>query len=84
VGRLDETVRGRAVKILIRFKLQNAGYGLGYNPEALIFHQYEPSISALLRTFFRYGYGCAGQSAKHYRPQEFVQGDSFGALDLHG
>lgn len=63
------------------FKLQNAGYGLGYNPDALVHHKYEASFKAFMRTFFRYGYGCAGQSAKHFRLQPFVSEDAFGALD---
>ena len=66
------------------FKLQNAGYSLGYNPEALIWHQYAPSLRAFMRTFYRYGYGCAVQSSKHFRPQGFVQNGSFGALDGSG
>jgi cellulose synthase/poly-beta-1,6-N-acetylglucosamine synthase-like glycosyltransferase len=65
------------------FKLQNAGYGLGYNPDAVIHHQYTPTLRAFMRTFFRYGYGCAGQSRRHYRHRPFVQSSAFGALDVH-
>jgi GT2 family glycosyltransferase len=66
------------------FKLQNAGYGLGYNPDALVFHSYDPSLRGFMKTFYRYGYGCAGQSLKHYRRQPFVQSMAFGATDVSG
>lgn len=83
VGGFDESVQGAGGEDPgLCFKLQNAGYGLGYNPDALIFHQYAPSLAAFMRTFYRYGYGCAGQSAKHFKQQDFVQGTSFGALDI--
>lgn len=62
------------------FKLQNAGYGFGYNPDALVLHQYVPSLRAFMRTFYRYGYGCAGQSRHHYRSQAFVQNTGFAGL----
>lgn len=65
----------------ICFKLQNAGYGLGYAPDAIIRHQYEARLRAFIRTFYRYGYGCAGQSARHFRAQDFVVQNSYGALD---
>ncbi len=83
VGGFDESVRQAGGEDPgLCFKLQNAGYGLGYNPDALIYHQYESSIRAFMRTFYRYGYGCAGQSAKHFRPQPFRTEGSFGALDI--
>ncbi|MDZ4112972.1 MAG: glycosyltransferase [Brevundimonas sp.] len=63
------------------FKLQNVGFGVGYNPDALVFHQYAPSLSSFMRTFYRYGFGCAGQSTKHYRGQEFVHQTGFGGMD---
>lgn len=63
------------------FKLQNAGYALGYNPDALINHQYQTGLKAFMRTFLRYGYGCAGQSAKHFRIQAFVSKSAYAALD---
>ena len=64
------------------FKLQNAGYGLGYNPDAVIRHQYARGLKAFMRTFERYGYGCAGQSARHFKSQDFVQRRGFAALDV--
>jgi GT2 family glycosyltransferase len=66
------------------FKLQNVGYSFGYSPYAIIYHDYRPALAAFMRTFYRYGYGCAVQSTKHFRPQDFVQDKSFGALEGHG
>jgi GT2 family glycosyltransferase len=84
VGGFDTAVRSAGGEDPgLCFKLQNAGLGLGYNPDALIFHQYSRSLRAFMRTFYRYGYGCAGQSSKHYQSQDFVLNTAFGGMDGH-
>jgi GT2 family glycosyltransferase len=83
VGGFDEAVRGAGGEDPgLCFKLQNAGFGLGYNPDAIVFHQYTPSFAAFMRMFYRYGYGGAGQSTKHYRGHESVQNTSFGGMNI--
>lgn len=62
------------------FKLLNLGYAFGYNQDAIIFHDYEPSLRSFMRNLYRYGYGCYGQSKKHYRSLPFVESANFGGM----
>lgn len=47
------------------FKLQRAGYQLAHDPEAVVFHEFRPSLRDFTRTFFRYGAGCRDQAERH-------------------
>lgn len=47
------------------FKLQRAGYELGHDTEAIVFHDFRPSVRDFARTFFRYGAGCRDQAERY-------------------
>ncbi|MCA9818850.1 MAG: glycosyltransferase [Cyanobacteria bacterium HKST-UBA01] len=82
VDGFDESVPGAGGEDPgICFKLQNAGYKIGYCDTAIVKHQYEPTLSSFMRTFRRYGRGCAGQFRKHFKPQDFVYNSNFAGLD---
>ncbi|MCP4099144.1 MAG: glycosyltransferase [Planctomycetaceae bacterium] len=81
VDGFDESVTGAGGEDPgICFKLQNAGYSIGYCETAIVNHQYEPSLSAFARTFRRYGRGCAGQFRKYFRPQEFKDNTNYAGI----
>jgi GT2 family glycosyltransferase len=78
VGGFDETVRAAGGEDPgLCFKLLNAGYSFGYAPQAMVTHRYKPTLRSFMRTFFRYGYGCAGQAARHYKAPTFHSNDGF-------
>lgn len=43
----------------ISFRLEQAGYKLKFNPEAVIYHLHRQTLKELLATFFKYGKGSA-------------------------
>jgi len=43
----------------ISFRLEQAGYALKFNPEAVIYHLHKQTLRELLVTFFKYGKGSA-------------------------
>ena len=47
------------------FKLLERGYRLEYHAEAVVFHDYRPSMRDFVRTFFRYGAGCRHQAERY-------------------
>ncbi len=49
------------------FKLLNRGYRFLYNPDALVHHQFRRGVFSFIKTFYRYGFGCAVQSSKHFQ-----------------
>lgn len=49
------------------FKLLERGFRLDYDAEAVVFHDYRPSLVDFARTFFRYGAGCRSQADEHAR-----------------
>jgi len=78
VGGFDETVKAAGGEDPgLCFKLLNAGYSLGYAPQAVVTHRYQPTLRSFMRTFFRYGHGCAGQAARHYKAPTFYANDGF-------
>lgn len=82
VDGFDETVPGAGGEDPgICFKLQNAGYKIEYCDTAIVRHQYEPTLSAFIKTYLRYGRGCAGQFRKHFKPQDFHENTNFAGLD---
>ena len=82
VDGFDESVPGAGGEDPgICFKLQNAGYKIGYSDTAIVRHQYESTLSSFRRTFRRYGKGCAGQFRKHFKPQDFVTNSNFAGLE---
>ncbi len=50
----------------LSFKLANSGYFFGYEKKMIVSHDYRSSILALIKTFFRYGKGCAEISNKSF------------------
>ncbi len=84
VDGFDESVPGAGGEDPgICFKMQNAGYKIGYCETAIVRHQYDPTLSSFRRTFRRYGKGCAGQFRKHFKPQDFVTNSNFAGLENH-
>ena len=82
VDGFDETVPGAGGEDPgLCFKLQNAGYTIGYCDTAIVRHRYDPTLAAFARTFFRYGRGCAGQFRKYFRPQDFRSNTGFACLE---
>jgi len=47
------------------FKMLERGYRFEYQAEAVVFHEYRPSMSDFVRRFFRYGSGCRHQADQH-------------------
>jgi GT2 family glycosyltransferase len=47
------------------FKVLERGYRLEYDANAVVFHEYRPSLRDFVRTFFRYGAGCRHQAERH-------------------
>ncbi len=60
------------------FKLLNVGYSFGYNPDAVVRHDYDATAISFLRTFYRYGFGCNRQSRRYFRPYPFSADQRFG------
>jgi GT2 family glycosyltransferase len=49
-------------------RIRESGHRLGFNPEAVVYHRYDASWRAFLRTFFRYGQGTAFHQMRHREP----------------
>lgn len=49
----------------LSFKLANLGYFFGYEKNMIVSHDYRTSIPAFIKTFFRYGKGCAEITNKY-------------------
>ena len=68
VGGFDERVRvpgGEDPGLC--FKLLNCGYRFKYSPEAVVYHDFRKGFWEFVKTFYRYGRGCAFQSGRHFR-----------------
>jgi GT2 family glycosyltransferase len=66
VGGFDETLKiagGEDPDLCLR--LRQLGYRFGYNPQAVVYHNYASSLSAFLHTFRRYGEGTAFYDLRH-------------------
>ncbi len=51
----------------LSFKLANIGYVFGFEKGMIVFHDYRTSLTAFLKTFYRYGKGCAEISYKYLK-----------------
>ncbi len=51
----------------LSFKLANKGYDFGFEKNMIVIHDYRTSLISLLKTFYRYGKGCAEISFKYLR-----------------
>jgi GT2 family glycosyltransferase len=66
VGGFDETLAiagGEDPDLCLR--LGQLGYRFGYNPRAIVYHDYASSLSAFLHTFRNYGEGTAFNELRH-------------------
>lgn len=50
----------------LSFKLVKKGFKLAFEEKMVIFHNYRNSIPSLVKTFFRYGKGCAQTTIKYF------------------
>jgi GT2 family glycosyltransferase len=67
VGGFDEDVKKAGGEdVGLCFKINNKGYDLLYNDDAIIIHDFEVSIKKLWKTFFNYGYGSRIQYDKYF------------------
>lgn len=55
----------------LSFKLANRGYRFGFEKRMIVIHDYRTSIPAFLKTFFRYGKGCAQITHLYLNNQKF-------------
>jgi GT2 family glycosyltransferase len=68
VGGFDENIaKAGGEDVGLCFKLINAGYELLYNPDAIVYHDFDKSIINLWSTFYRYGQGCRAQYERYYK-----------------
>jgi len=58
-GWFNETIPLGGEDLDISFRLEQAGYKLKFNPEAVIYHLHKQTLKELLVTFFKYGKGSA-------------------------
>jgi len=49
----------------LSFKLANLGYKFGFEKKMITFHNYRSTIPSFLKTFYRYGKGCAETTYKY-------------------
>jgi glycosyltransferase involved in cell wall biosynthesis len=54
----------------LSFKLVNRGYKFEFEKNMVIFHNYRNSFPSLLKTFFRYGKGCAETTIKYLKKNQ--------------
>jgi len=59
----------------LSFKLTKAEYALGYDKNIVVFHDYRTSIPSFIKTFYRYGKGCAEVTHKYLRKINQNSGD---------
>jgi len=50
----------------LSLKLAEKGYRFGYEPNMIVWHDYRSSLVEFLRTFYRYGKGCAETVSNHF------------------
>jgi len=63
VGGFDERIRQPGGEDPgLCFKLLQAGFGLHYREEAVVYHHYRLGLRDFARTFYRYGRGCRRQT----------------------
>lgn len=53
----------------LSFKLANLGYRFGFEENMIVLHDYRTSILSFLKTFYRYGKGCAEIAFKYLNNQ---------------
>ena len=53
----------------LSFKLTKQGYTFEFEKKMIVIHDYRTSLFSFLKTFYRYGKGCAGISYKYLRDQ---------------
>ena len=53
----------------LSFKLVNHGYKFGFEKNMVVLHDYRTSLISFLKTFYRYGKGCAEITFKHFYNQ---------------
>ncbi|MBD3212659.1 MAG: glycosyltransferase [Candidatus Lokiarchaeota archaeon] len=51
----------------LSFKLIRIGYRFGFEKNMIVYHNYRTSIPAFLKTFYRYGKGCAETTIKYLK-----------------
>ena len=51
----------------LSFKLVNVGYNFRFEKEMIVIHDYRTSLFSFLKTFYRYGKGCAEISYKYLK-----------------
>ena len=51
----------------LSFKLANKGYRFGFEKEMVVFHDYRTSLTSFMKTFYRYGKGCAKITYKYLK-----------------
>ena len=70
VGGFDETHRYPGGEDNgLSFKLTNLGYHFGFEKNMIVLHDYRTSILSFLKTFYRYGKGCAEITFKYLKNQ---------------
>ena len=55
----------------LSFKLANLGYRFGFEKRMIVIHDYRTSIPSFLKTFFRYGKGCAQITQLYLNNQKY-------------
>lgn len=71
VGGFDETHRYPGGEDNgLSFKLANLGYCFGFEKNMIVLHDYRTSVLSFLKTFYRYGKGCAEITFKYLNNQE--------------
>lgn len=53
----------------LSFKLANLGYLFGFEKDMVVLHDYRTSLVSFLKTFYRYGKGCAEITFKYFYNQ---------------
>jgi GT2 family glycosyltransferase len=72
VGGFDENIKKAGGEdVGLCFKIINVGYELLYNPDAIIYHDFDNSIINLWKTFYRYGQGCRAQYERYYKSTDY-------------
>jgi len=51
----------------LSFKLSKLGYKFGYEKKMIVQHDYRTSIPSFLKTFYKYGKGCAEVAQKYFK-----------------
>lgn len=59
----------------LSMKVRAKGYGLVFEPAAVVLHDYRESLLNFVRTFYRYGKGCAHVMGQRTHPTTLVAAD---------